>query len=56
MKSLLNLKAKAGDNRTLNRYVLNGALEVKSFSRKVKMYREVNDNQNKKQEVEEWVF
>lgn len=32
------------DNRTLNKYVRQGLLEVKFYSRKTKLYREVNDN------------
>ncbi len=40
MKSLLGLSARSGDNRTLNKYVKQGKLEIKSFSRKVKLYRE----------------
>lgn len=56
MKALLGLKSKDGDNRTLNKYVLNGTLEVKSFSRKVKMYREVEETKKTKQHTEEWIF
>lgn len=40
MKSLLGLSAQSGDNRTLNKYVKEGKLEIKPFSRKVKLYRE----------------
>ncbi len=32
------------DNRTLNKYVRKGLLEVKTYSHKTKLYREVNDN------------
>lgn len=56
MKALLGLKSQDGDNRTLNKYVLNGTLEVKSFSRKVKMYRIVEENKQTKQHIEEWIF
>jgi len=40
MKSILGLSAQSGDNRTLNKYVKEGKLEIKPFSRKVKLYRE----------------
>lgn len=40
MKSILGLSAQNGDNRTLNKYVKEGKLEIKPFSRKVKLYRE----------------
>lgn len=40
MKSLLGLSARRGDNRTLNKYVKEGKLEIKVLSRKVKLYRE----------------
>lgn len=43
MKSLLGLSAKRGDNRTLNKYVTEGKLEVKVFSKQVKLYREKID-------------
>ncbi len=43
MKKQLGLKTKT-DNRTLNKYVRQGMLEVKPYSRKTKLYREVNDN------------
>ena len=56
MKAILGLKSQDGDNRTLNKYVLNGTLEVKSFSRKVKMYRVVEENKQTKQHTEEWIF
>ena len=56
MKAILGLKSQDGDNRTLNKYVLNGTLEVKSFSRKVKMYRIVEENKQTKQHIEEWIF
>jgi hypothetical protein len=56
MKALLGLKSQDGDNRTLNKYVLNGTLEVKSFSRKVKMYRIVEENKQTQQHIEEWIF
>ena len=32
MKSLLGLSAQSGDNRTLNKYVKEGKLEIKPFS------------------------
>lgn len=38
MKRLLRLKTDT-DNRTLNKYVVQGKLEVKPFSNKVKLYR-----------------
>lgn len=56
IKALLGLKSKDGDNRTLNKYVLNGTLEVKSFSRKVKLYREADAKQQKQKNNDEWVF
>ena len=57
MKAALGLKSKDGDNRTLNKYVLNGTLEVKSFSRKIKMYREADVKQQRKQNNnDEWIF
>lgn len=36
MKSLLGLSARSGDNRTLNKYVKQGKLEIKSFSQQSK--------------------
>lgn len=39
MKSLLGLSARRGDNRTLNKYVTEGKLEIKVFSKQVKLYR-----------------
>lgn len=56
IKALLGLKSKDGDNRTLNKYVLNGTLEVKSFSRKVKLYREADAKQQKQKNNDEWIF
>lgn len=43
MKSLLGLSARSGDNRTLNKYVKEGKLEIKVLSRKVKLYREKSE-------------
>lgn len=40
MKSRLGLSARRGDNRTLNKYVTEGKLEIKVFSKRVKLYRE----------------
>ncbi len=40
------------DNRTLNKYVRQGLLEVKPYSRKTKVYREVNDNNKSNPETE----
>ena len=57
MKACLNLKSKPGDNRTLNKYVLNGTLEVKSFSRKVRMYREIRETRVEQENIcDEWIF
>jgi hypothetical protein len=56
MKSVLGLKSKSGDNRTLNKYVLSGKLAIKSFSRKVKVYKEVDETQPKQNNVEDWIF
>lgn len=39
MKSILGLSARNGDNRTLNKYVTEGKLEIKVFSKQVKLYR-----------------
>lgn len=39
MKSRLGLSARRGDNRTLNKYVTEGKLEIKVFSKQVKLYR-----------------
>lgn len=39
MKSILGLSARSGDNRTLNKYVTEGKLEIKVFSKQVKLYR-----------------
>ncbi len=52
------LKLKPGtDNRTLNKYVVQGKLEIKSFSKKVKLYRFAKDN-NALENLndEEWNF
>lgn len=40
IKAVLGLSTKTSDNRTLNKYVREGKLEVKFFSRKTKLYRE----------------
>ncbi len=40
MKSRLGLSARRGDNRTLNKYVTEGKLDIKVFSKRVKLYRE----------------
>lgn len=42
MKKILGLNPKT-DNRTLNKYVRQGLLEVKSYSKKVKLYREKSE-------------
>ena len=56
MKRLLRLKTDT-DNRTLNKYVVQGKLEVKPFSNKVKLYRLAqNDNSTETFDNEEWVF
>lgn len=44
MKKKLGLDPATKDNRTLNKYVRQGLLEVKPYSKKIKLYREVNDN------------
>ena len=57
IKSVLGLSAKTGDNRTLNKYVVQGKLEVKPFSNKVKLYRLAqNDNSTETFDNEEWIF
>lgn len=56
MKRFLNLTIKT-DNRTLNKYVIQGKLEVKPFSNKVKLYRIAkNDNSAETFDNEEWIF
>lgn len=56
MKRLLRLKTDT-DNRTLNKYVVQGKLEVKPFSNKVKLYRLAqNDNSTETFDNEEWIF
>lgn len=57
MKKILNLKTDT-DNRTINKYVILGKLEVKFFSNKTKLYRFAqNDNTDiKKINDEEWIF
>lgn len=56
MKRLLRLKTDT-DNRTLNKYVVQGKLEVKPFSNKVKLYRLAqNDNSTETFNNEEWIF
>ncbi len=56
MKKLLSLKTDT-DNRTLNKYVVQGKLEVKPFSNKVKLYRLAqNDNSKETFDNEEWIF
>ena len=56
MKRLLRLKTDT-DNRTLNKYVVQGKLEVKPFSNKVKLYRLAqNDNSTETFDNEEWLF
>lgn len=57
IKSVLGLSAKTRDNRTLNKYVVQGKLEVKPFSKKVKLYRLAqNDNSTETFDNEEWIF
>ena len=56
MTRLLRLKTNT-DNRTLNKYVVQGKLEVKPFSNKVKLYRLAqNDNSTETFDNEEWIF
>lgn len=56
MKSLLGLSARSGDNRTLNKYVKQGKLEIKSFSRKVKLYREKTEFTLCIETAQIWIF
>ncbi|MBS4773086.1 MAG: hypothetical protein KHX55_02285 [Proteobacteria bacterium] len=45
------------DNRTLNKYVVQGKLEIKPFSKKVKLYRFAkNNNTAENLNDEEWNF
>lgn len=44
MKAVLKLKAKAGDTRTLKKYVLAGKIIPKYFSRKIIRYKLADDN------------
>lgn len=58
MKHYLGLKAREGDNRTLNKYVREGKLDINSLSRKVKMYRLAQDasfNECIKLASEDWI-
>ena len=56
MKKKLGLNP-ATDNRTLNKYVVQGKLEVKTFSNKIKLYRLAqNDNSTENFDNEEWIF
>ncbi|MFV0626998.1 MAG: hypothetical protein ACK5N8_06600 [Alphaproteobacteria bacterium] len=58
MKETLGILAKNGDNRTLNKYVVMGKLEIKEFSRKIKLYRfptiENGNNNNNNNNNEEF--
>lgn len=56
MKSLLGLSAQSGDNRTLNKYVKEGKLEIKPFSRKVKLYREKRSLTLMLRQLQIWIF
>ena len=58
MKRKLKLKPDT-DNRTLNKYVRQGLLEVKPYSRKIKLYREVDGKkiENEKEFVnDDWII
>lgn len=44
IKPLLGIKARPGDLRTLNKYVLNGKLEMRALSPRVKLYRLCSEN------------
>lgn len=58
MKITLGLKPDT-DNRTLNKYVRNGKLEVMQYSKKVKVYRNavmpIANNENNKIE-DDWIL
>ena len=55
-KACLGLTAKQGDNRTINKYVVEGKLEVKAFSKKVKIYRLPQEMTTSIKSTEEWVL
>lgn len=44
IKPLLGIKARPGDLRTLNKYVLKGKLEMRALSPRVKLYRLCSEN------------
>lgn len=56
MKCALKLKAKEGDNRTLNKYVREGKLDVNPLSRKVHLYKLAGETPKNTQQVEDWIF
>lgn len=58
IKPLLGIKARPGDLRTLNKYVLTGKLEIKSLSNKRKLYRLISSETKEKNDIinEEWAF
>ena len=56
IKACLGLTAKPGDNRTLNKYVVEGKLDVKCFSKRVKLYRLPLENVVPTKTAEEWVI
>lgn len=57
IKKQLNLKVET-DNRTLNKYVIQGKLEVKPLSQKVKLYRLAGNHDASHDNLndEEWVI
>lgn len=44
IKPLLGIKARPGDLRTLNKYVLKGKLEMRALSPRVTLYRLCSEN------------
>ncbi len=58
IKPLLGIKARCGDNRTLNKYVIEGKIEIKHLSKKIKLYRLPQQEASKNGTIdnEEWVF
>lgn len=57
IKPLLGIKARPGDLRTLNKYVLKGKLEMRALSPRVKLYRLCSETvETMKKKRQTWIF
>lgn len=59
MKAKIGLKANSKDNRTLNKYVADGKLEIMVLSKRIKLYRFISQYDPKKEDKfsnDDWVI